>query len=150
MRKLHGFNMGIGLCSKKNIYRKDYVVTKEPHIQSSSAGILLWRKYYRLLIKQEKVLFEEFLRIKKSFIESFRSPVGYQCFYCGKRIYNNSKRNRKKGKRQLITIDHILPISKGGSILDIDNMVICCFNCNNKKGNKTLDEFLESEGHVKA
>jgi len=49
----------------------------------------------------------------------------YQCGYCG------SQRD--------LTIDHILPRSRGGKNT-WTNLVTCCSKCNLKKGNKTPDE----------
>ena len=50
---------------------------------------------------------------------------GYECGYCG------SKRN--------LTIDHIIPRSKGGTNT-WKNMVTCCNRCNNEKDDKTLEQ----------
>lgn len=50
---------------------------------------------------------------------------GNQCGYCG-------------AKKDL-TIDHILPKSRGGTN-EWTNLVTCCSKCNVKKGNKTPDE----------
>lgn len=49
----------------------------------------------------------------------------HQCVYCG------SKRN--------LTIDHVLPKSKGGTNT-WTNLVTCCSPCNRKKGDKTPEE----------
>jgi CRISPR/Cas system Type II protein with McrA/HNH and RuvC-like nuclease domain len=49
----------------------------------------------------------------------------YQCGYCG------SQRD--------LTLDHILPRSRGGKNT-WTNLVTCCSKCNLKKGNKTPDE----------
>ena len=51
---------------------------------------------------------------------------GYRCAYCG------------RGDLTL-TLDHIIPRSKGGQDT-WENLVAACLPCNNKKGNKTLDE----------
>lgn len=40
------------------------------------------------------------------------------------------------------TIDHIIPISKGGTH-DPNNINICCWNCNQSKNNQLLNEWLE-------
>jgi len=48
-----------------------------------------------------------------------------ECVYCG-------------SKKEL-TIDHVIPRSKGGKNT-WDNLVTCCQKCNLKKGNKTPDE----------
>lgn len=50
---------------------------------------------------------------------------GYKCVYCG-----NSKQ---------LTIDHLIPKSKGGKNT-WENLVTCCSKCNIKKGDKTIDQ----------
>jgi 5-methylcytosine-specific restriction endonuclease McrA len=46
--------------------------------------------------------------------------------------------------RKTRSIDHMLPLSKGGKH-SIKNIALCCRNCNQRKGNKTLIEFIISE-----
>lgn len=48
----------------------------------------------------------------------------YQCRYCGKKA---------------VTVDHVIPKSKGGTE-NSDNLVACCKSCNSIKGTKSLDE----------
>jgi len=52
----------------------------------------------------------------------------YHCQYCGKHF-----------KVSDLTIDHIIPSSKGGKT-DWHNCTTACFACNNKKGDRTPDE----------
>lgn len=52
----------------------------------------------------------------------------FKCQYCGSVIAENA-----------LTIDHILPKSKGGKTT-WTNVVTCCKKCNLNKGNKTLKE----------
>lgn len=54
----------------------------------------------------------------------------YTCQYCG-----TSGKERKKQ----LTIDHVIPVSKGGKST-FENCVTACFTCNNKKNNKLLSE----------
>jgi hypothetical protein len=54
----------------------------------------------------------------------------YQCIYCGGALTS-----------QNATLDHVLPISRGGSVSDPANLVASCFSCNNEKG----DRLLQSE-----
>jgi len=49
---------------------------------------------------------------------------GYRCAYCN---------------RSADTIDHVQPKSRGGRDT-WQNLVACCLNCNNKKGDRTLTE----------
>jgi len=48
------------------------------------------------------------------------------CQYCGK-------------KDKKMTIDHVLPKSRGGTTC-YSNVVTSCYSCNNKKRNRTPDE----------
>ena len=56
----------------------------------------------------------------------------YECIYCKVDI-SGSKH-----------IDHIIPLSKGGSNL-ITNLALSCPDCNLRKSNKNLYQFLEEE-----
>lgn len=59
---------------------------------------------------------------------SMMSRDDFTCQYCGKNI-----------PERLITIDHIVPESKGGRS-NWANCVSCCSPCNNKKSNRTPEE----------
>ena len=52
----------------------------------------------------------------------------FNCQYCGEKV--------SKGE---VTIDHIVPTSRGGQS-SFTNCVVCCMRCNNEKGNKTPAE----------
>jgi len=52
----------------------------------------------------------------------------HTCVYCG----SNKKRD--------LTIDHVIPKSKGGED-KWENLVTACFKCNNKKSSMDLEEF---------
>jgi hypothetical protein len=58
---------------------------------------------------------------------------GEHCAYC------NAKLSHKTA-----TIDHVIPISQGGSRGSLLNMVLACSNCNNVKTDKDLIEYLRS------
>ncbi len=52
----------------------------------------------------------------------------YTCQYCA--------RTSSAGE---LTLDHVVPRSRGGGST-WENLVACCIECNNKKGNRTPDE----------
>jgi 5-methylcytosine-specific restriction endonuclease McrA len=56
-----------------------------------------------------------------------KSEYNYLCVYCG--------------KHKPLTIDHVVPISKGG-LHDVSNIVPACGSCNSRKGNSSLLLFL--------
>jgi len=60
----------------------------------------------------------------------------FTCQYCG----DSTKKDKVK-----MTIDHIIPISKGG-LNNWKNAVACCIKCNVNKGNKSLKEFENEYG----
>lgn len=43
------------------------------------------------------------------------------------------------GKKRTITLDHIIPLSRGG-LDENDNYAIMCTDCNRKKGSLTIDD----------
>jgi 5-methylcytosine-specific restriction endonuclease McrA len=53
---------------------------------------------------------------------------GYACVYCG------------CDNRKTLTLDHVIPQSKGGKDA-WDNLVTACKKCNSEKSNLTLEEY---------
>jgi 5-methylcytosine-specific restriction endonuclease McrA len=56
--------------------------------------------------------------------------VGANCIYC----YNELDKENA-------TADHIIPISDGGNNCQV-NLVVCCKDCNNQRGNLDFKEFM--------
>lgn len=60
----------------------------------------------------------------------------YICQYCYKDLlplYNLWRNGKIKRKKAELTVDHVLPKSKGGT-WEVNNLVTCCEQCNNIKG----------------
>ena len=53
---------------------------------------------------------------------------GYTCYYCG---------------QDATTVDHVIPIAKGGDPINMDNMVAACRRCNSSKGSRSEGLFLQ-------
>lgn len=62
----------------------------------------------------------------------------FECQYCFYKISSDSTQ-RKSSNENILTIDHILPVSRGGKTT-FENCVCACANCNRIKSNKTLEE----------
>ena len=58
---------------------------------------------------------------------------GYKCVYCG--------------SDKDLTLDHMIPKSKGGGNT-WKNLVTCCGKCNRLKDDSSVEEFLERTGYV--
>jgi len=56
---------------------------------------------------------------------------GYKCLYCNKNLIDVHVQQR--------TLDHVIPLSKGGTN-DPSNLVTCCKLCNNKKKTHGLEK----------
>lgn len=66
---------------------------------------------------------------KASIMKKLTYQQGKTCHYCGKKLYKN------------MTLDHLLPISRGGQTV-LKNLTICCSKCNSEKGSMTEQEYL--------
>lgn len=60
------------------------------------------------------------------------------CVYCGKRV----SRFLKLSDPRRATLDHLVPLSKGGGN-ESDNFVIACRSCNSRKGSLSADRFRQ-------
>ncbi|MBM2816208.1 MAG: endonuclease [Ignavibacteria bacterium] len=71
-----------------------------------------------------------FIRMPFKRVELSRKNIirrdNYRCAYCGE-------------KSQELTIDHVIPRSRGGADT-WENLVAACIHCNNKKGSRTPEE----------
>jgi 5-methylcytosine-specific restriction endonuclease McrA len=116
--------------------------------------IITWRKAFKLIALGKAEVIKEYDKTIRTFqssfkfpavirlVKSFQRPKGYvrfnkrnvfirdrmSCLYCG-----------AEGTMDSLTLDHIIPRSKGGKTSWI-NCVACCKTCNIKKGNKTPQE----------
>lgn len=69
-------------------------------------------------------------RRTNGYAKEFIDNKEIDCIYCGVRL-----------DRKNVTSDHILPISKGGNNCQV-NIVVCCTDCNNERGNMSFDSYL--------
>ena len=82
-------------------------------------------------IRDDAKIRQRRLRFRKVGLEYVGDEI---CAYCG---------------AEAVTVDHIIPKSKGGSDL-AKNAVPCCKSCNSAKGNKDLVDFLNTQLEYKA
>lgn len=67
---------------------------------------------------------------KRLWRKSIREKWNYRCAYCG--------------SEQELTIDHIIPQSKGGSD-SLHNVISCCKSCNQSKGHNHWEDWYSTQ-----
>jgi Mg2+ and Co2+ transporter CorA len=65
-------------------------------------------------------------------IIKFKEESEKVCHYCGKKI----------ASKEDLTVDHVIPLSKGGRNVK-DNLVISCRTCNSEKANLNAERYAE-------
>lgn len=100
---------------------------KQPHITSLACLIKLQREYKEIELKQ-------WMMFKRRFLSKFKILT---CAYCGRSNLKRKGSQNLNGYKlgHLATIDHVIPISRGGNKFDESNCVIACAKCNQRKGN---------------
>lgn len=75
-------------------------------------------------------------RTKDRYIFLAERDGGEICFYC--KIPLRYKKETEKYKKA--TFDHVIPKALGGRTHSLENLVLSCWPCNEKKANKLLDQ----------
>lgn len=106
---------------KETLRRLDYIQCKQV-----LKALTIWHdvKPQRVTPVVSKLNVKERIRFKYWLYWKY----GPECGYCHK-VYD---------WRLALTIDHLQPLSKGGAVRDIRNMVLACRACNEAKGNDWL------------
>lgn len=71
----------------------------------------------------------DFYNVKENRLRVFERD-GYLCYKCGKQL-----------TRFDATLDHLVPVSKGGDN-SYDNLSTCCLQCNSKRRNRDLSDHM--------
>jgi 5-methylcytosine-specific restriction endonuclease McrA len=71
--------------------------------------------------------------IDGEFLQHLWDMQGGRCSYCGDEMRSNT-----------ISLEHMKPIYRGGGNWK-ENVVFACWDCNSRKGIKTVEQFGEGE-----
>ena len=63
----------------------------------------------------------------------------WECIYCRTLMSKNYCPTNGRSA----TVEHMVPVSKGGT-RKMDNLAAACLRCNNSKGEMTVEEFVHS------
>lgn len=98
---------------------------------------VIYRRYYSHKRHSELLGIEPPKRedFEKIVCECFNK--GARCYYCGQELEVHSPHPY----RNAISIDHKLPLTSGGTN-DINNLVVCCHQCNIIKSTMSHDTYM--------
>jgi 5-methylcytosine-specific restriction endonuclease McrA len=127
------------------------IVYHEVTNPKSRAAYVMMKEDYRqrdadFIAKHAEIL--ERIQFSRDYLTKKKEELGsLSCSYCpadnliieyeGMVVPNNRK----------ATIDHVLAVSKGGGMYDLNNIVIACGKCNTKKSDKPVEEFLNRKNN---
>ena len=74
--------------------------------------------------------------IPKPFVRHVLNRDNYTCVYCG----TESDEATENSRKARLSIDHIIPETRGGSA-SVANLACCCRKCNNEKNDRTPEEW---------
>ena len=121
-----------------NIYTTRYKIRNEVELELKMKGDILNPSYInsRTKDREHRLL----LRLRKRIIATIlNNKIDIKCNYCLKPLTISE-----------MTIDHIIPISKNGNLIEYSNLTTACEKCNVSHGNSieknirfTLKEIIE-------
>jgi 5-methylcytosine-specific restriction endonuclease McrA len=132
--------------SKSGSTTHNHLIMHEIGSPKTWAASLLLRDYYwRNDPDNPWFEVEAKINFSRSFLTRWKEKHGtIKCTYCPKTDLVIEYEGMSVPKGVLATIDHVHPISRGGGVFDLKNVVPCCSSCNQKKGNKLLHEFQKT------
>lgn len=97
-------------------------------------------KYFeRQLEKSKKTDGGDWVIFRRKNAKKMWRDAKHKCFYCERVIPFSES-----------TIDHKFPVGRGGSLLDVNNMVTACAWCNKDKGFLIHEEYFYKQLHNSA
>lgn len=130
--QIHRWDPGAQACyfcglSREEIKYRQAVRYAEEGVRPSKKA-----KKRRKKAAQRRVEAELGVVAKPSKRELVKKKDGYRCHYC----------KAAEAPNNLLTIDHVMPSSRGGSD-DALNLVAACRRCNNEKADRTPQEWVD-------
>lgn len=95
-------------------------------------------KYVKAKIHSRQGHKKKLSRKMKSRVKLLEKQKG-KCYWCKKTFNTKTKQGRAE-----LTLDHLLPRSKGGT-WSVANLVLACEQCNAKRGNKMTNPITKEK-----
>jgi 5-methylcytosine-specific restriction endonuclease McrA len=115
-----------------------YVIKFIIHLNSNYISCTIFRKKYKLhknvvvvgLKWNGRNVKRRTTGLAKEFLTGTNNP---KCVFCNHKLTDKNA-----------TIDHIIPISKGGNNCQL-NLIPCCIECNSERGNQNFYQYLKQK-----
>lgn len=91
--------------------------------------------------RRARASFYEAMHVREARKDTLRKMQANQCCWCGKQM-----QNEKESKWDYETIEHLTPVSKGGSN-DMSNLALAHKKCNEERGNTDREPLLRRVAH---
>ncbi len=75
--------------------------------------------------------------IPRPFVRQVLDRDQYTCVYCGEQ----SNKEREASRKAILSIDHIVPYSRGNGRQALEDLATCCRRCNSEKTDRTPEEW---------
>lgn len=142
--------------SKQGSTKHFHVIEPELPFQQSYASLICLNNYLKLqdvdfleesAIK-DRYHYKQRIEFSRKHLKSVLKETGdLCCTYCQKNNLIIEDEGMYVKSHIKATIDHVLPISKGGEFFSVKNVVVACEKCNQLKDDLTLQEFLKRFAH---
>jgi hypothetical protein len=122
----------------------NYVITPNAHVLVLNStyepiAIQSWKKAILKVVKNKARLVGNNIIKLVSYVKLPYKRV-MSCYPTRKQVFKRDNHECQYcGAKEDLTLDHVIPQSKGGEDT-WENLVTCCISCNSKKGNKLLHE----------
>lgn len=141
VRRIVTYRSGTG--ATKHVHSFHGIVSQLPSIKSPAALYLLNQYYLTRDIDYLADTHNKRIQFSRDYLSDQLVRCGtLTCTYCQKKdLVIEFDSHRPVPKSIKATIDHVVPISKGGEIYDINNIVVACARCNSRKSDLLPEEF---------
>ena len=134
----------LGQSKGRMIKKRITIHIDNPHTKSRAAYEILKEKLTFNDVDYHDI--HEWLEFREIYLLKQKALNGgiLKCHYCPKEGLDIGGRStpqelaKNNKNKNLATIDHVIPLSKGGERYNEKNLVVSCKKCNQKKDNKIL------------
>ena len=123
--------------------KRHIIYVENPDVSSMASLVCLTREYAEEELRQ-------WLAFRNSVLDEHSTENGtLECSYCGlSGLLRDPPVGCRRYPANLATVDHVVPVSKGGGRYDRGNCVIACYACNQKKADVMPDEWEQGTSDV--